>query len=63
MNSDENPQSKRKHQRATHDQAAMIPADKQDRGGNTPRHASDATRASNRSPSQVESRSDSRGSR
>jgi hypothetical protein len=62
MDSDENPQSKRKHQRATA-LDRTIPADKQDRPGNTPRHAADAARSSNRSPSQIESKRHSRGSR
>jgi hypothetical protein len=62
MDSDENPQSKRKHQRATA-LDRTIPADKQDRPGNTPRHAADAARPSNHSPSKIESKRRSRGSR
>jgi hypothetical protein len=62
MNSDENPQSKRKHQRASA-LDRTIPADKQDRPGNTPRHAADASRSTGHSPSRIESRRHSRESR
>ena len=64
MNSEGNPQSKRKHQRATeNDRPPITAVDKQDLPGNTPRRSPDATRPTQHSPSKLESQQHSRGAR